>query len=117
MKRPASFVLVLSLLSTLLTAAAARSQAKPVGNGLYRIEGTVIGVNKDASTISIRQRSHTNMAWTIHYDGETSFAYRNTPSSLEDVKHGRRIVCIGRYEEKDGKDELIAVVVDVRSGK
>ena len=117
MRRSASLTLALALLSSLLLPATVRAQAKPYGDGLYRIEGTVIGVNKKASTIMIRQRSHTNMAWTIHYDDATSFSYRNTITSLEDVKNGRRIVCLGRYEEKEKKNEMIAVVVDVRSGK
>ena len=117
MRRSASLTLALTLLSSLLLAPEARAQAESTGNGLYRIEGTVIGVNKKATTISIRQRSHTNMAWTIHYDDATSFSYRNTITSLEDVKNGRRIVCLGRYEEKEKKNEMIAVVVDVRSGK
>jgi hypothetical protein len=119
MKRSASLTLVvaLTLLSLLLLAPEARAQAESVGNGLYRIEGTVIGVNKKASTISIRQRSHANMAWTIHYDEKTSFSYRNAESSLDDVKNGRRIICLGRYEEKGGKNEMVAVVVDVRTGR
>jgi hypothetical protein len=89
----------------------------PQGDGLYRIEGTVVSLNREAATITLRQRSRTNMAWTVHYDDATSFSYRNTITSLEDVKHGRRIICLGRYEEKDGKRQLTAVVVDVRSGK
>ncbi len=115
--RHVSLAFALAILSTLVTAATARAQAKPEGDGLYRIEGTVIGVDKQASTVSIRQRSHTNMAWTIHYDDATSFSYRNAPSSLDDVKNGRRIICLGRYQKKDGRNEMTAVVIDVRSGK
>ena len=118
MRRSASLTLALALLSSsLLLTATSRAQATPQGDGLYRIEGTVIGVNKKASTISIRQRSHTNMAWTIHYNEATSFSYRNTITSLDDVKNGRRIICLGRYEEKGGKNEMVATVVDVRTGK
>ena len=117
MKRPVSFTLVLTLLSPLLLAAALRAQPKPQGDGLYRIEGTVISIDKDKSTITLRQRSGTNMAWTIHYNEATSFSYRNTITSLDDVKNGRRIICLGRYEEKGGKNEMVATVVDVRTGK
>jgi len=118
MKSPVSLTVVLALLSSsLLLAATARAQPKPQGDGLYRIEGTVISVDKEASTITLRQRSGTNMTWTIHYTDATSFSYRNTTTSLEDVKNGRRIICLGRYEQKGGKNELTAVVVDVRSGK
>ena len=117
MRRSASLTLTLALLSSLVPVATAHAQAKPQGDGLYRIEGTVIGVNKKASTIMLRQRSGTNMTWTIHYTDKTSFSYRNTTASLEDVKNGRRVICLGRYEENDGKNEMVAVVVDVRTGR
>jgi hypothetical protein len=117
MRRSASLTLVLALLFSLLPAATVHAQAKPLGNGLYRIEGTVISVDKEARTITIRQRSHTNMAWTIHYTQATSFSYRNTITSLDDVRNGRRVICLGRYERKDEKNEMTAVVVDVRSGR
>jgi hypothetical protein len=117
MRRFTSFAFALVLLSPLLLDAPAGAQAKPLGDGLYRLEGTVIAVNEEASTITIRQRSRSNMAWTIHYDGATSFSYRNTVTSRDDVRNGRRIVCLGRYEEKNGKNQMIAVVVDVRTGK
>jgi hypothetical protein len=117
MRRSVALTLVLALLSSLLLAATVRAQAQPQGGGLYRIEGTVIAVNKEASTITIRQRSRTNMAWTVHYTDATSFSYRNTATSLEDVKNGRRVICLGRYEQKGAKNEMTAVVVDGRSGK
>jgi hypothetical protein len=115
--RPASLVLVLALLSTVLTAATAGAQARPLGGGLYRIEGTVIAVNKDASTITLRQRGRTNMAWTVRYTDTTSFSYRNTITSLDDVKVGRRIICLGRFGQEGARNEMTATVIDVRSGK
>jgi hypothetical protein len=115
MRGPA-FACVLAFLSFALPPALP-AQPELQRNGLYRIEGTVIGVDGEHSTISIRQRGHGSMAWTIHHDDHTSFSYRNAPASLEDVKHGRRIVCIGRYEKKDGRNEMVAVVVDVRTGR
>jgi hypothetical protein len=117
MKRSVSLPLVLALLSSLLPASTATAQAKPEGGGLYRLEGTVIAVNKEASTITIRQRSRTNMAWTIHYTDATDFSYRNSKASLEDVRNGRRLICLGRFEEKGGKNVMTAVVIDVRSGR
>lgn len=118
MRRAASLTRMLALLWPLLTTAAtARAQPKPQGDGLYRIEGTVIAVNKQASTITLRQRSRNNMAWTIHYTDTTSFSYRNTTTSLEDVKNGRRIICLGRYGQEGAKNEMMAVIVDVRTGK
>ena len=117
MTRSASLALVLALLTPLLTAATVWAQARPQGDGLYRIEGTAIAIDKEASTVTLRQRSRTSVFWTVRYTGSTSFSYRNTITSVEDVKVGRRIICLGRYGQKGAKNEMTAVVVDVRSGK
>jgi hypothetical protein len=123
MRRRAALPLVVVLLSC-VAVPALRAQPKPQGNGVYRLEGTVVSMDKDASRITLRQRSVGGMAWTVRYTGSTSFSYRNTITSVDDVKVGRRVICIGRFGQADGqadgkqdKNEMTAVVIDVRSGK
>jgi hypothetical protein len=117
MTRLASLALGLALLAPLLTASTVRAQPRPLGDGLYRIEGTVISINRETSTIALRQRGRTSMLWTVRFTDSTSISYRNTITSVDDVKVGRRIVCLGRYGQKGAKNEMTAVVVDVRSGE
>ena len=76
-----------------------------------RVTGVVQNISKDASTITVRKGS---VPKQVLYSNDTKFTYRGQPSSLDDVKEGRRVNCVGTYNEKT---QLVASQVDVRSGK
>lgn len=102
---------VLSVLSLMLavTLLAPQSSAadKPKGD---RLEGTIKTMNKDTSMITIAKGS--NPPHTVIYSASTKFTKRNQPGSLDDVKEGRRIICLGKF---DDKARLMATQIDVRT--
>ena len=74
-------------------------------------EGRITRVSKDASTITIQAKSGIE---TIAYDANTKFTYRNKPGTIDDVKEGRRVICLINAAEKS---KLLATRIDVREGK
>ncbi|MBZ5496111.1 MAG: hypothetical protein LAP85_06880 [Acidobacteriia bacterium] len=76
-----------------------------------RLDGIVQSIDKDTSTITIRQVGATNFVWQIVYDKSTQFTYRNKPATFSEVKEGRRIICLGKA---DKPNKLLATRVDVR---
>lgn len=77
-----------------------------------RISGRVHMVNKDTSTITVRTGG--NVQRQVVYSADTKFTYRNQAGSMDDVKDGRRVICIGKFDEKT---RLMASRVDVREGR
>lgn len=96
-----SLVLAVSLLDPQLSAA---DKAKE-----QRLSGTVKTINKDTSTITIAQGSTPRR--TVIYSQDTKFTMRNQPGSITDMKEGRRVVCLGKY---DDKAQLMATRIDIR---
>lgn len=105
-----SLSLVLGLLITLTFASqafAADKAKKP-----SRLSGRIHMINKDTSTITIRTSG--NVQRQVVYDGNTKFTYRNAASSMDEAKEGRRVICLGSFNEKT---QLVATRIDVREGK
>ncbi len=75
-----------------------------------RVSGIVQMVSKDTSTITVRKGS---VPHTIVYTAETKFTNRNKPGSIDDVKEGRRVICLGKFDDKGAK--LMATRIDVRT--
>ena len=98
-------VLSLMLAVTLMAPLSSADQAK--GD---RLEGTVKTINRDTSTIMIAKGS--NPKHTVIFSSSTKFTKRNQPGSLDDVKEGRRIICVGKF---DDKSRLMATQIDVRT--
>jgi hypothetical protein len=113
MKRQISIMIALALTVSLVLVSGAYSQMKkePV-SGLDRLDGTVQSIDKATSTITIRQRGTINLQWQIVYSKDTRFTYRNGPSSFDEVKEGRRVICLGKGE---GTGRLVATRVDIRT--
>lgn len=78
-----------------------------------RVEGTVQSIDKAAKTVTVRLRGKTNTVDVVFSD-KTSFTFRNKPASVEDLKDGRNVICLGRLSDKK---QLIATRIDVRDGK
>ena len=112
MKRKTSIIVVLALGFSLVLVPGLYPQVKTdTATKLDRITGTVQSVNKDTSTITVQQKGTVNISWQVVYNAQTKFSFRNAPSSLDEVKEGRSVICLGKLE---GKTRLVASQVDVR---
>ena len=76
-----------------------------------RIEGRVHMIDKATSTITVRKG---NVNKPVVYSDQTKFTKQNQPASLEDIKEGVRVICLGKFDEKS---RLVATRVDVRAEK
>ncbi len=76
-----------------------------------RLTGTIHMINKDTKTVTLRKG---NVQRQIVYSDETKVTYRNKPSNMEEVKEGRRVICLGKFNDKT---QLVATRIDVREGK
>jgi len=103
--------LLLVVLLVLVSVPFAQVQ-KDAKSGLDRLEGTVRSIDKNASTITIQQMGTSKAIWKIDYNKETKFTYRNSASTVDEVKEGRRVICLGKAE---GTGKLAAARVDVRT--
>jgi len=62
-----------------------------------RIEGRVQAINKDKSEIVV-QRS--TVQRTVTYNSNTKWTKLNKPGSMDDVKEGYRVICVGTITDK-----------------
>ncbi len=100
---------VLSVLSLMLAVTLLAPQSSAADKG-DRVEGTVKTINKDTSTIVVAKGS--NPPHTVIFNADTKFTKRNQPGSMDDLKEGRRVICLGKF---DDKTRLMAARIDVRT--
>ncbi|HEV8131960.1 MAG TPA: hypothetical protein VGQ81_11965 [Acidobacteriota bacterium] len=105
-------VILMALASPLNAQKKEKAPKPPKAPKTERLSGTIQMINKDTSVITLRTKGNINRY--VVYSNETQFTYRNKPGSLDDVKDGRRVICLGKY---DDKARLVATRVDVREGK
>ena len=107
-KKQAFFVTTLVFAITLaLAVPAAMTGAKPK---LDRLEGWVQMIDTDQRKISLRQSP--DVPRHVFFDNETKYTFRNEPASFDEVKVGRRVICLGTF---DSQGRLQAQRVDVRT--
>lgn len=113
MKRSFSICMGLffGFLLTLAVATQAKAQSKKDATKEDRLTGSIHMINKDTSTITIRRG---NVQRQVVYNADTKITYRNKPGSMDDVKEGRRVICLGKFNDKT---QLVATRIDVREGK
>ena len=73
-----------------------------------RVSGTIQIMNKDTSTLTVRSG---NIQRTVIYNADTKFTKVNKPGSIDEVKEGVRVICVGKFDEKA---RLVATRIDVR---
>lgn len=73
-----------------------------------RISGTVSSLDKNAKTMRVQRG---NVFRVVIFDDATKFTFRNKPSSIDDVREGRRVICLGKFNDKSA---LVASRIDVR---
>ncbi|MBI3697713.1 MAG: hypothetical protein HY238_23135 [Acidobacteria bacterium] len=86
-------------------------EKKAAGPKEDRLSGTIHMINKDTSTVTVRKG---NVQRQVVYNADTKYTYRNKPGSMDDVKEGRRVICLGKFNDKT---QLVATRIDVREGK
>ena len=74
-----------------------------------RLSGTIHMIDKDASSIVIRKGA---VPYKVVYNAETKFTFQNQPGSIDDVIVGRRVICLGRFNDKV---PFVATRIDVRT--
>lgn len=91
---------------------AQKKEEKPSASS-DRVEGNVQSIDKATKTVAVRLRGKTTSQDVVFSD-TTSFTFRNKPATLEEVKDGRHVICLGKLNDKN---QLIATRIDVRDEK
>jgi len=74
-----------------------------------RLEGWVEMIDKDQKKISLRTGN--DVPRSVFIDSKTAYTYRNEPASFDEVQVGRRVICLGKF---DDKGRMQAERIDVR---
>jgi Cu/Ag efflux protein CusF len=93
-----------------LSAVPAAAQEKKAAPKLTRVEGNVQSIDTATKTVTVRLRGKTNTVLVLFSD-KTLFTFRNKAGSVDQVKDGRHVICVGTYNDKQ---QLIASRIDVR---
>ena len=114
MKHSKIGVLALALVITLVIIPCMMAQVKKdAESGLDRISGTIQSIDKDTSTITVRQTNQ-SITWKVVFSKDTKFTFQNAAATVAELKDGRRVICLGKTDEKS---RLIASRIDVRTEK
>lgn len=73
-----------------------------------RIDGMIAVISKDTSTITIQSK---NVRLQVLYNAKTQFSFRNKPATLDELKEGRRAICLVTSNEKS---QMVATRIDLR---
>ena len=75
----------------------AQKKGKSASTKETRISGTVQTFSKESKTITVRVRGVTR---TVVWDANTQVTYNNKPATLDELKEGRRAICLGKFNDK-----------------
>ena len=118
MKRGIATFLAVAVVCSLGLVAGLHAQAtKDEATKLDRLEGYVVGIDKEKSEIKIRQKGTTSQEWTIAYTPTTAFTFRNEKATLDTVKENLRVIVLGKFASEKEKTKLTAERIDVRTDK
>ena len=73
-----------------------------------RVEGRVQVINKSKSEIVVQRGSSPR---TVIYDSNTKWTKLNKPGSMDDIKEGFRVICLGTI---NGQKQFVASQCDAR---
>ena len=90
-----------------------QKDAKTAAGKQDRIDGSVHMIDTATKVVTVRLQAKPDQRQVI-YDDKTAFTYRNKPSKLEEVKEGRRVIVVGKFNDKG---QLVATRIDVRDEK
>jgi Cu/Ag efflux protein CusF len=80
---------------------------------LERVEGNVHMIDKATKTVTVTLRGKGSTRDVVYSDS-TKFSFRNKPATMDEVKDGRHVICLGKTNDKN---QLIAARIDVRDEK
>ena len=119
MRRRLSVAMVVCVgiwLLPLVLTAAPQKEAKGEGKATAkqeRVEGNVQSIDKATKTVTVTLRGKPVQRQVVYSDS-TKFTFRNKTSSLDELKDGRHVICLGKTNDKN---QLIAARIDVRDEK
>jgi hypothetical protein len=102
--------LFLGIVLTLPVLEATQKDTKTAAGRQDRIDGSVHMIDKTTKVVTVRLRGKPDSREVI-YDDKTAFTFRNKPSTLDEVKEGRRVIVVGKFNDKT---QLVATRIDVR---
>lgn len=102
--------LFLGLVLTLPAAEARQKDSKSAAGKQDRIDGSIHMIDKAAKTVTVRLRGKP-VQREVTFDDKTSFTFRNKPATVDELKEGRRVIVLGKTNDKN---QLVATRIDVR---
>lgn len=111
-KTSTRMILVLGLILALGAGLYAQLK-KDAESGQDRLDGVIQILNKDKSTLSVRETGTTAAFWQVAFDDKTAVTLKNKTAKMEDLKEGMRVIILGKYE----KGTLNASRIDIRAEK
>ena len=73
-----------------------------------RVSGVVARINKEKSEMTVERSGSPR---TVVYSGDTKWTKRNKPGSMDDIKEGGRVICVGTANDKK---QFLATRCDAR---
>jgi hypothetical protein len=98
-------IFLLSALSVGVTGLALAQKAAKQG----RLSGVVKSFDKSKMTIEMRGKTSAGVVRNIMYDPNTTFTLQGKPATADELKEGRRIVALGKFEGVNLKATTIAL--------
>jgi hypothetical protein len=95
-----------ALMLAAMPAAAQEKKAKS-----DRVEGNVQSIDLATKTVVVTLRGNTIKTVPVIFSDTTVFTFRNKPGTVDQVKDGRHVICLGKLNDKN---QLIATRIDVR---
>ena len=106
-----SLFLGLVLVVSLARSVQGQEKAKKVpGPKQDRVNAVVHSVDKATSSFIVRRGTQD---MDVVYDSRTTITYKNQPSTADEIKEGRHVICLGSM---NGKKQLEASQIDIREG-
>jgi hypothetical protein len=106
------FLLGMILAVSLTTSVQGQDKEKKVpGPKQDRVNAVVRSVDKATSSFIVRRGTQD---MTVVYDSRSTITYKNKPSTADEIKEGRRVICLGSM---NAKKQLEASQIDIREGE
>jgi Domain of unknown function (DUF5666) len=104
-------VVILTLGLTLVLGFGLFAQVKKdAKTGQDRIEGTIQTIDKAKSTLTVVQSGATKPTWHVVYNEKTQITARSKPAKADDLKVGKRLIILGKYDQ----NVMTATRIDIR---
>ena len=105
--------LILGICLTVPALEARQKDTKSAEGKQDRIDGSIHMLDTATKVVTVRLRGKPDQRQVV-YDDKTAFTFRNKPATLEEVKEGRRVIAVGKNNDKN---QLIATRIDIRDAQ